>query len=1214
MVKKYTRYIVLALLLLTGRALIAQNEMPNLGGLTETLIGSRNSASSAHYYPVRESLMVRSFKGLLSDMREELNFYHRPVSGDVEMVAKIERLASLNGNTVAGLMLRSSLSPDSAFAAIQVNFESGVVAYSRKENGVSKVDQSSLVPIRGSVHLGLVREGDSISVYYGSGDADDKWEPLGRPFTVAMADKVEAGLYAASLDSVPARIRFSEISIEDSGSGSFEERAGNVLFEAEDFTAQSDGQNGEYWEKHSLSGNSGYSLHAVPNRDVNTGLDTTGAKLEYKFNISTPSEYYIYVRGADQEGNGKNDSLHVAIDGQVLTNHSGIGLSHFTKPLTWQQMAGNVPAKLKTPHLKTGQHSLTLWSREDGVIVDRIALSTDANLSPAYLNGSANSLRKNDSPTMPDPLQVLQGLREKSIPVQWVNASQFLSLNIPALLLGKAESSSIAFSAINLPFWLSFDGSTLSGVVPAHVLNQTVTIRAKSGREYVDMSFQLQVGSRKQTAWRSAGIEIADTTWSMLHLRWDNPWGDRKPVLLQRSEDTQFTKPDLKAAQSYDNFIWIGQGKSVKRYKDLFNWKQAGKRFFYRLTAVLNYSDVVHFGAEPVFGEWKTGDGKLDKLPDTWKTYEVTSVGFGADPTGNSNSWRAIVAAVNAAKSAGGGRVLLPAGTYTAWPTDSSVRWDGRFLSANPGAEFISSMINGQTSNLVIEGEVDNNGKPLTRLNLRLWHNRSGKDFLVVLNREAGNPDQDVADIRRYGFWKVGDRNHAVENVQLRNIHIDMTAQPVQSGKGWESHESLRHEWDPSQKLVYGFDNARNILLENVVAENIRGEICYWGGFGCEKYKLSNVTLRRSNSSIISMSADAEFENVYLADAANALVESAPHSLNDDQASGKALVSPFGKNLTFFQDTIIRNLRGRVLDQSREGVMRHLPGLKNFAGMHIMNQKGTFFSVTDTVLEEFNSNGFAPWHENYDGFVSGLTLKNPTKENVGFIDFRPSPKADYKLDGGMKNIWIIDTSIELNRDVGNGGALLYTVSNMPSMDDVLIEGLHVRGNGHVLNRVWQDKYTSHEGRNNFVLDHWSFDDLSTDQARIVIDIGGNGQRKHPLFGPNFNFFSKTVYVTDNNPGFVLDWPHVEVASHGNNKNYAIRPTNLSQLVVGQEYSIQVKNRKDVVYIPRDSGWNTFTKDYSLTGNQRFRCRVVNSNGTKKLAFESIDDHKLPLTL
>ena len=160
------------------------------------------------------------------------------------------------------------------------------------------------------------------------------------------------------------------------------EQDGSVVIEAEQFADRLPGSGvaaNHTWEPtSSYAGAVGSAMQVLPDTDTNVELTTSGPQLQYLIDFRTTGDYYVYVRGYAPDPAGSNDSIHVGLDGAAVTTHSGRGVTHFqNSEFTWQSRHSNRATIVNIP--APGVYTFNLWMREDGMVVDRIWLSTDAN-------------------------------------------------------------------------------------------------------------------------------------------------------------------------------------------------------------------------------------------------------------------------------------------------------------------------------------------------------------------------------------------------------------------------------------------------------------------------------------------------------------------------------------------------------------------------------------------------------------------------------------------------------------------------------------------------------------------------------------------------------------------------------------------------------------------------------------------------------------------
>jgi lysophospholipase L1-like esterase len=160
---------------------------------------------------------------------------------------------------------------------------------------------------------------------------------------------------------------------------------GLVIIEAEDFDAHIP-QGGHSWTDSFPTGYSGTgALESTPNigTNNNTGYVTSSPRLDYEINFVKTGLHYVWVRGLG--ATLADDSLHLGLDGVALTTSNRI--SNFSSILGWSniQMGGTVATVSVS---SVGTHTLNVWMREDGMVFDKVILTTSSNYVPPVAAGT----------------------------------------------------------------------------------------------------------------------------------------------------------------------------------------------------------------------------------------------------------------------------------------------------------------------------------------------------------------------------------------------------------------------------------------------------------------------------------------------------------------------------------------------------------------------------------------------------------------------------------------------------------------------------------------------------------------------------------------------------------------------------------------------------------------------------------------------------------
>jgi len=535
---------------------------------------------------------------------------------------------------------------------------------------------------------------------------------------------------------------------------------------------------------------------------------------------------------------------------------------------------------------------------------------------------------------------------------------------------------------------------------------------------------------------------------------WDDPW------IIQRSETPSFTDPtDLTDNQSTSTFRFLGV--NADNYVDIEDLSE-GTTYYYRVGVVTNLSEHYQDAAIPTFSGWLYGAATTTTLAGGLKlTYDITDGAYGAIAGDGLNDYPAVLAALAAAQAAGGGIIYAPAGTYDLWPVDADVDIVDGYPEIESGETATSFLFDITSDNITFLGDASG-GSPTTFWNLYLWGKEPATKWLNVLTGASGSA---VSNVRRYTVF----RPNAVENLTFKNLDIDMGANPVNTGKEWYSLDEKRNQWDISHKLFssYGTYTFRNVVFDTVNITNCRGEMIYCGTDG-EKILIKNCELRQANSSAISMSADVEIVDTIISDSANGALESA---VFDHYISG------FSGRL-FMQNHIMRGCTIYGLDQTADGVMKNLPGLRNFAGWQCFNEPGTYQSVTDTVFRDCLKPAFGPWYDYHNGFLFNADftpLNAADTQQVLYI--WTTPQALYGLAGGTTEILWLGLTINIERNLASNQSVIYTVSGAAAAGNEspwTIEAVHFAGSG-TIRSLWTDTSSQTTGRQNFIWKDWTKD-------------------------------------------------------------------------------------------------------------------------------------------
>ncbi len=163
--------------------------------------------------------------------------------------------------------------------------------------------------------------------------------------------------------------------------GAFQFGDGQLVMEAEHFTSAADGA-GQRWTAVTFAGASGAENNALQGlENLGVGyptLSSTLPRVDYAFDQAPAGNYYVFIRtfGASST----DDSVYVSLDGATAVSQ----VVTAARTLDWKRS----PATLTIP---AGRHTLTIWMREDGVVIDKIVVKASTTLPTDV--GPAESLQ-----------------------------------------------------------------------------------------------------------------------------------------------------------------------------------------------------------------------------------------------------------------------------------------------------------------------------------------------------------------------------------------------------------------------------------------------------------------------------------------------------------------------------------------------------------------------------------------------------------------------------------------------------------------------------------------------------------------------------------------------------------------------------------------------------------------------------------------------------
>ncbi len=141
----------------------------------------------------------------------------------------------------------------------------------------------------------------------------------------------------------------------------------------------------------SVPGFSGDSAMATtPNTGTNnnTNYAALSPRLDFAVNFVHTGTHYVWIRGIG--ATNLDDSVHVGLDGQELASSDRI--DGFGASWTWlQSTRDGVVATMQVDTV--GPHTVNVWMREDGVLLDKVVLTINASFPTPVGEGPPESLK-----------------------------------------------------------------------------------------------------------------------------------------------------------------------------------------------------------------------------------------------------------------------------------------------------------------------------------------------------------------------------------------------------------------------------------------------------------------------------------------------------------------------------------------------------------------------------------------------------------------------------------------------------------------------------------------------------------------------------------------------------------------------------------------------------------------------------------------------------
>jgi hypothetical protein len=215
-------------------------------------------------------------------------------------------------------------------------------------------------------HAGRIAALDSFLAEARAGAVDGKLDLAG----MERPEEIAADLAALEDDTRPDAL-------------TYDETGGKVVIDAEEYARNTPSTDGLY----AWSLGTGDQVMAMNERLLSpvhlSAEDLEGAaRLDYRIDFTTPGTYHVWARGSSATAfDFSSNSIHFGFDGEMVTPSDGLTLS--TRGLAWSDDNGLPGQGITIEVAEAGTRTLNIWMREDGVVLDALALTVDGSYDPA---------------------------------------------------------------------------------------------------------------------------------------------------------------------------------------------------------------------------------------------------------------------------------------------------------------------------------------------------------------------------------------------------------------------------------------------------------------------------------------------------------------------------------------------------------------------------------------------------------------------------------------------------------------------------------------------------------------------------------------------------------------------------------------------------------------------------------------------------------------
>lgn len=182
------------------------------------------------------------------------------------------------------------------------------------------------------------------------------------------------------------------LSVTSSGAAFQPDANGLVVMEAKNYSGLRGSHDGYNWMViDNVGAVSGQALEIPDAADVlyETSYGAEAARVDYAVNFPAAGTYTIWLRGYGKDG--VSDTVHVGLNGQANPDGEKLRFNTYATWLWTKFRMGGGHSTIDVP--SAGVHTVNVWVRESGAIIDRIIVTQDSAYEPTG-SGPAESFKE----------------------------------------------------------------------------------------------------------------------------------------------------------------------------------------------------------------------------------------------------------------------------------------------------------------------------------------------------------------------------------------------------------------------------------------------------------------------------------------------------------------------------------------------------------------------------------------------------------------------------------------------------------------------------------------------------------------------------------------------------------------------------------------------------------------------------------------------------